>query len=149
MHRHDLTDEQWSLVSPLFPASAARTGRPASDPRLMLNGIFWILGTGAPWRDLPERCRPWQTVHDHFRKWRKSGVFADIVEASQVKLDATTKGTSTGNCGALTAHPSAPHAPHAPRPGLTKKCRAASGRTAGPRTGPQQGRVRIEVPRCR
>jgi transposase len=53
----------------------------------MLNGIFWILGTGAPWRDLPERYRPWQTVYDHFRKWRKSGVFDDILEALQVKLD--------------------------------------------------------------
>ena len=87
MHRHDLDDDQWSLVSPFIPKSTARTGRPASDPRLMLNGIFWILGTGAPWRDLPDRYRPWQTVYDHFRKWRKSGVFADIIEALQVKLD--------------------------------------------------------------
>jgi transposase len=54
----------------------------------MLNGTFWILGTGAPWRDLPERYGPWQTVYDHFRKWRKSGVFGDIIEALQVKLDS-------------------------------------------------------------
>lgn len=53
----------------------------------MLNGIFWILGTGAPWRDLPDRYGPWQTVYDHFRKWRKCGVFNRIVEALQVKLD--------------------------------------------------------------
>ena len=87
MHRHDLDDDQWSLVSPFLPKSTARTGRPASDPRLNLNGIFWILGTGAPWRDLPDRYGPWQTVYDHFRTWRKSGVFADILEALQVKLD--------------------------------------------------------------
>ena len=87
MHRHELTDEQWSAVQPLLPKRTATTGRPPSDPRLMLNGIFWILGTGAPWRDLPERFGPWQTVYDHFRNWRKSGVFADIVEALQVKLD--------------------------------------------------------------
>ena len=87
MHRHELNDEQWSAVEPLIPRSSARTGRPASDRRLMLNGLFWILATGAPWRDLPERFGPWQTVYDHFRNWRKSGVFAAILEALQVKLD--------------------------------------------------------------
>src|SRR5438270_4796599 len=87
MHRHDLSDDHWSLVLPFIPQSTARTGRPPSDPRLMLNGIFWILGTGAPWRDLPERYGPWQTVSDHFRNWRKGGVFASVVEALQVKLD--------------------------------------------------------------
>jgi transposase len=55
MKRHELTDEQWELVSPRIPRKAASTGRPAKDARLMLNGILWILGTGAPWRDLPER----------------------------------------------------------------------------------------------
>jgi transposase len=87
MHRHQLTDEQWAAVQPLIPRSTARTGRPPSDRRLMLDGLFWILATGAPWRDLPERFGPWQTVYDHFRNWRKSGVFAAIVEALQVKLD--------------------------------------------------------------
>ena len=53
----------------------------------MLNGIFWVLGTGAPWRDLPERFGPWQTVYDHFSKWRASGVFARIIETLQIRLD--------------------------------------------------------------
>src|SRR3954470_8810814 len=88
MRRHELTDEQWALVEPHLPRSKARTGRPPSDPRLMLNGIFWVLHTGAPWRDLPERFGPWQTVYDHFSKWRKAGVFARVVEALQLKLDA-------------------------------------------------------------
>jgi transposase len=87
MKRHELTDEQWASVEPHLPLSTARTGRPASDRRTQLNGIFWILSTGAPWRDLPERFGPWQTVYDHFRNWRKSGVFAAIIEALQVKLD--------------------------------------------------------------
>jgi transposase len=87
MKRHELTDEQWNLVDPLVPRSKAKTGRPPRDRRLMLNGIFWILGTGAPWRDLPERFGPWQTVYDHFARWRKSGVFARVIEALQVKLD--------------------------------------------------------------
>lgn len=87
MKRHELTDEQWVLVEPQVPLSKARTGRPASDRRLMLNGIFWILGTGAPWRDLPERFGPWQTVYDHFANWRREGVFAKVIDALQVKLD--------------------------------------------------------------
>jgi transposase len=87
MKRHALTDEQWLIVDPLIPRSTAKTGRPPSDRRLMLDGIFWILNTGAPWRDLPERFGPWQTVYDHFSKWRKSGVFAVIIEALQIKLD--------------------------------------------------------------
>lgn len=87
MKRHELTDEQWALVEPHVPTSKARTGRPPSDARLMLNGIFWVLSTGAPWRDLPERFGPWQTVYDHFSKWRKRGVFAAVIEALQVKLD--------------------------------------------------------------
>jgi len=87
MKRHELTDEQWELIKRLVPHKVARTGRPPKDPRLMLNGIFWILGTGAPWRDLPERFGPWQTVYDHFAKWRREGVFARVVEALQVKLD--------------------------------------------------------------
>jgi len=87
MHRHELTDEQWSAVQPLLPKRTATTGRTPSDPRLMLNGVFWILGTGAPWRDLPDRFGPWQTVYDYFRKWRKSGVYDHIIQALQIKLD--------------------------------------------------------------
>jgi len=52
MKRHELTDEQWALVEQIVPKSMAQTGRPAWDPRIILNGIFWILHTGAPWRDL-------------------------------------------------------------------------------------------------
>jgi transposase len=87
MKRHELTDEQWELVSEMIPRRMARTGRPARDPRVMLNGIMWILGTGAPWRDLPERFGPWQTVHRYFSQWRKAGVFARIIDALQIKLD--------------------------------------------------------------
>ena len=87
MKRHELTDEQWNLLEPLIPRSTAATGRPAKDPRLMLNGILWILATGAPWRDLPERFGSCKTVHRYFSDWRKQGVFARIIEALQIKLD--------------------------------------------------------------
>jgi transposase len=87
MKRHELTDEQWALVEPLLPPDTARTGRPRRDRRTLINGIFWILHTGAPWRDLPERFGPWQTVYHHFARWRRDGVFGRIVAALQVKLD--------------------------------------------------------------
>lgn len=88
--RHALTDEQWTLVEPLIPKPKKRksgAGRWPKDCRLMLDGIFWVLATGAPWRDLPERFGPWNTVYDHFWKWRRSGVFTAIIEALQIKLD--------------------------------------------------------------
>ena len=87
MKRHELTDEQWAMVDPVVPESTAKTGRPPKDRRLMLNGIFWSLNTGAPWRDLPDRFGPWQTVYGHFSKWRREGVFAKVIETLQVKLD--------------------------------------------------------------
>ncbi len=87
MKRHELTDEQWALVEPMVPPGIACTGRPTRDRRTLLNGIFWILQTGAPWRDLPERFGPWQTVYHHFAKWRREGVFAEIIEVLQVTLD--------------------------------------------------------------
>ena len=63
------------------------TDGPACDPE-MLDGILWILRTGAPWRDLPrERFGPWKTVYDYFSNWRKSGVFDRILKALQIRLD--------------------------------------------------------------
>ncbi len=86
MKRHELTEEQWQLVQPILPKRTATTGRPPSDSRVMLNGIFWNLRTGAPWRDLPERFGPWQTVYDHFRNWRADGTYDRILQTLQIRL---------------------------------------------------------------
>jgi transposase len=91
MHRHQLTDEQWSIVAPLIPRKHARTGRPPADPRRMLDGIMWILRTGAPWRDLPERFGPCKTVFDYYSHWRRSGVFDRVLEALRIRLDRQGK----------------------------------------------------------
>lgn len=88
MKRHEVTDEQWGLIQPILPKRTAKTGRRPSDPRVILNGILWILRTGSPWRDLPERFGPWQTVYDHFSNWRKKGVYDRILEALHIRLDA-------------------------------------------------------------
>lgn len=91
MKRHEVTDDQWAVVGPLIPRKAARAGRRPRDPRMMLNGMLWILRTGAPWRDLPERLGPWQTVYDYFRCWRSAGVFDRILQALQIRLDREGK----------------------------------------------------------
>lgn len=85
--RHELTDEQWALVEPMIPRKAAKTGRPPVDRRVMLDGVFWVLCTGAPWRDLPDRFGPHQTVHDYFAAWRRDGVLAGVMEALPVEPD--------------------------------------------------------------
>jgi transposase len=85
--RHEVTDVEWDFLHPLIPPRTAKTGRPPSDPRTMLNGIMWTLRTGAPWRDLPDRFGPWQTVYDHFSTWRSAGVYGRILEALHIRLD--------------------------------------------------------------
>ena len=84
--RHELTDEQWLLIADLFPAQE-RGGRWA-DHRTMINGIMWRLRAGAPWRDLPERYGPWQTVYHRFNAMRKSGLVDRLLERLQARLNA-------------------------------------------------------------
>jgi transposase len=73
MGRFDLTDRQWERLEPLLPPRRPRTGRPNEDHRRILNGIVWVLRTGAPWRDLPERYGPVGTVSSRFYRWRAAG----------------------------------------------------------------------------
>ena len=88
MYRGDLTDAQWKRLAPLLPPQKPKTGRPAKDHRLIINGILWILRTGAPWRDLPERFGPWKTVVSRFYRWRIAGVWDRVLAALQQQADA-------------------------------------------------------------
>ena len=74
-------------AGPLLPAPAPQAGRPVGDDRTLLNGIFWRLNTGAPWRDLPRRYGPWQTAFDRFNKMRKSGLLARILQRLRLRLN--------------------------------------------------------------
>jgi len=85
--RYELTDEQWQAVEPILPKRTATTGRKPKDPRQMLNGIVWVLRSGAPWRDVPERYGRWKTVYDYYRNWRDNGTFHRILSALQIRLD--------------------------------------------------------------
>lgn len=85
--RHELTDEQWNKLKPLLPPQQPETGRPRKSHRKIINGILWILNTGAPWRDLPDRYGPWETVYSRFNKWRKDGLWQKLFKRLQVNAD--------------------------------------------------------------
>lgn len=90
MLRHRLTDDEWELIESVFPPRA-KTGRPPADRRAVVDGIFWILRTGAPWRDVPEEFGKWHTVWDLFDKWNADGTFDEILRrlrAAQVDVGA-------------------------------------------------------------
>jgi hypothetical protein len=77
-----LTDEGWELLKPLLPAQKPLRGRPRRDHRTVIAGMLWVLGSGASWRDLPEKeFGPWQTVYGRYRKWCREGLWQRIVEA--------------------------------------------------------------------
>ena len=79
----ELTNEQWNRIEPIIVSSTPSKdprGRPARDPREVLNGILWVLRTGAPWKDLPQRYPPYQTCHRRFQQWVKHGVFRRIAQ---------------------------------------------------------------------
>jgi len=89
MARYELTDEQWQLLKGLFPKQQ-RGGR-WLDHRTMLNGMLWILRSGAPWRDLPPRYGKWQSVNHRFNRWRRDGTFDRVLKALQIRLDKQGK----------------------------------------------------------
>lgn len=83
-HPRDLTDAQWAILDPLIPEPSRRQdgrGRPWRDRREVLHGILYILRTGAPWADLPDRYPPYQTCHRRFQQWVRSGVMKGILKA--------------------------------------------------------------------
>lgn len=78
--RHDISDKLWELLSPHLPGGSGSVGRPASDNRLFINVVFWILRTGAPWRDLPPDLGDWKNTQRRFCRWRDRGVWEKLLE---------------------------------------------------------------------
>ncbi len=74
LSRGDLTDSEWRILNPLLPNRGER-GPPILDKRRTVNGILWVLRTGAPWRDMPERYGNWNSVFVRFTRWSKLGVW--------------------------------------------------------------------------
>lgn len=94
--RYELSPAQWRRIEGLLPGKAGDPGRSGQDNRLFVNGVLWVLRSGAHWHDIPERYGKWKTLHQRFRRWSKAGVwervFADLIEDpdnNYVMLDST------------------------------------------------------------
>ena len=76
----EISDELWEEIQKLIPPRPDRSkgGRKPADDRVLFNGMFFILRTGAAWRDMPKEYGPWSTVYDRFREWRDAEVFEQL-----------------------------------------------------------------------
>lgn len=115
LRRHELTDAEWVQLAPLMPAHP-RQGHRWTDHRLVLDAIFYRVRVGIPWRDLPERFGPWQTIYNRHRRWSGDGTWESILAALQVDSD---QGEGAGwavsvDSTVVRAHQHAAGARHAP-----------------------------------
>ncbi len=109
--RHDISDRVWQILEPRLPGREGAWGGKARDNRLFINAVFWILRTGAPWRDLPSDYGDWKNTHRRFCRWRDKGVWEALLEqlvtepdyewlmidASHIKVHPHAAGAKGGN----------------------------------------------------
>jgi transposase len=110
-HRHDISDRVWKLLEPNLPGRKGTWGGKARDNRLFINAVFWILRTGAPWRDLPPDYGDWKNTHRRFCRWRDKGIWEALlkhlvvepdyewlmIDASHIKVHLHAAGARGGN----------------------------------------------------
>ena len=91
--RWELSDAHWELIEPILRPKrrADGCGRPWQDPRAVLDGILWALGTGAQWRELPKKYPPYQTCHRRFQQWVREGKLEGILRVLAEELRARGK----------------------------------------------------------
>ncbi|MGY4261193.1 transposase [Bradyrhizobium sp. USDA 4516] len=87
--RYELADYEWTAIRPMLPNKPR--GVPRVNDRRVLNGIFWVLRSGAPWRDLPEAFDPYTTCYNRFVRWRRAGVWGRIIEVIAAAHDAAVQ----------------------------------------------------------
>ena len=109
--RHDISDHAWELLEPLLPGRPGSWGGIARDNRLFVNAVFWILRTGALWRDLPPDYGDWKNTHRRFSRWRDKGIWEKLfkalmddpdfewlmIDASHAKIHPHAAGAKGGN----------------------------------------------------
>ena len=109
--RHDISNHVWSLLEPHLPGRKGQWGGQAKNNRLFINAVFWILRTGAPWRDLPPDYGGWKNTHRRFCRWRDKGIWEFLLEktvddpdlewlmidASHIKVHPQASGAKGGN----------------------------------------------------
>ena len=110
-HRHDMSDRAWEKIRPHTIGEKGTRGGNARNTRQFINGVFWILRTGAPWRNLPPDYGKWGSVHQRFIRWRRKGVWEKLLEilidepdyewlmidASHIKVHPHASGAKGGN----------------------------------------------------
>jgi len=87
--RYELTDYEWATIKPFLPNKPR--GVPRVNDRRVLNGIFWVLRSGAPWRDLPDNFGPYTTCYNRFVRWRRAGVWGRLMNALAAGHDAAVQ----------------------------------------------------------
>lgn len=87
--RYELTDHEWAAIKSMLPNKPRGVAR-VNDHRV-LNGIFWVLRSGAPWRDLPDSFGPYTTCYNRFVRWRRAGVWGKIMNALARDRDAAVQ----------------------------------------------------------
>ena len=85
--RYELSEAQWNRIAPLLPGKIGDPVRSAADNRLFVNGVLWVLRSGAFWQHLPERYGKWKTVHRRFSRWCHAGVWEKVFEALTADCD--------------------------------------------------------------
>ena len=91
----DLTDGSWEWLQPVRPERTWRSGgpgRPPGDVRRLLNGILYLNKTGCQWRLVPKACGHWSTIDGSFKRWRRDGVWARVMETLR-QWERTVPGT--------------------------------------------------------
>lgn len=109
--RHDISDQVWKVLEPHLLGRQGNWGGCAKDNRQFINAVFWILRTGAPWRDLPPDYGDWKNTHRRFCRWRDKGIWESLLEklvndpdfewlmidASHIKVHPHAAGARGGN----------------------------------------------------
>jgi transposase len=79
--RYEVSERQWERIGPMLPGKSSDPGRTAADNRLFVNGVLWVLRSGARWSDLPERYGKFKSVHKRFTRWARAGVWERVFQA--------------------------------------------------------------------
>ena len=101
--RYELSDYEWTAIKPMLP-NKPRGIRRVNDRRV-LNGIFWVLRSGAPWRDLPATYGPRTTCYNRFVRWRRAGVWDQIMDALAAGHDAAAERSIPPSCECIGTAP--------------------------------------------
>jgi len=76
--RYELSEVQWSKIKDILPGRVESVGRTAADNRVFVNGVLWVLRSGAHWHDLPERYGKYKSLHKRFSRWAANGVWEKV-----------------------------------------------------------------------